>query len=96
MHKDPPRNLAHNKAMENFSFTRFGCCDSATSYVEEIPLSELIFQIPQSLLKSVSYWKLLFPKETLLEEMSKLPAEWWGLARCFETAGYPKTQFVAK
>lgn len=31
MHRDPSRNLAHNRATENFSFMRFGCCDSATS-----------------------------------------------------------------
>lgn len=30
MHEDPSRNLAHNTAVENFSFMKFDCCDSAT------------------------------------------------------------------
>lgn len=96
MHKDPSRNLAQNRAMENFSFMRSGWCDSATCLCGRNSLVRTNFSSILKFAEICIIWKLLFPRETLLEEMSKLPAEWWGLSRCSETAGCAKTQFAVK
>lgn len=63
--------------MKQWGISPFSALDAVIQqhfYVQETPLSELIFKISSSLLKSVSFWKLLLPKETHLEEISELPA----------------------
>lgn len=96
MREDPSRNLPHNRAVENFLFMRFECCDSATNLCGRNSLVRTNFSNVLKFPEICIVLEVIISKENTSRRNVKIASRVMRPGRCSETAGYPKPQFAVK